>query len=1041
MTADKRGAATADERLTVADLLARNAELERRLRSNARLAAFNLVLKKVIATLVEFSDPEEALRHICSQAVAEAGFVLGWVGVQDDRLKRIVPTYACGPAAGYVDEVIITTDPALVTSHGPARLSMIEGRIVYSNDYLTDAITEPWHDLARRYDIASAASIPLKVRGKTRRVIAFYSSQRDYFDADLRDVLEESARLVSQAMAAAEAERALRSRNQLLSDMSDMALIGAWEMDPRTARITGSDEAADILDVDQADAFDQDDVMGLFPAPDAAVLRAAVAEAVGTGAPFDVELGIVTRAGRSKWLRVIGRADVVEGRVTRLFGAVQDITRSKQRDLALQDSQKFNQGVFDSLSAEIAVLDKDGVIIAVNEPWRRFAEESAGGGGCPVGVIGVGADYLAACRSDPDAPDDLAERIGEGIRQVIDRRAPFFAAEYACHPPGEERWCSLRVTPMELSVGGVVAVHTDITERRQAEAVLAESEERYRSLMMAMAEGVVLQDENAAILAFNDSATRILGLTADQLRGRTSFDPRWRSIHEDGSPFAGDTHPVVRALRTGLPQSNVVMGLYRPDDSLAWISGSAQPLFRPGAATPHRVVATMYDITEQRRIEDELLRTARFDTLTGLLNRGSFTQAVRDAVAAAGRDDRLTAAMLLDIDNFKDVNDTLGHGAGDRLLKALSERLTRAVGDAGIVARFGGDEFGVLLTPVDRRSRIDGVARRLLEAIGRPLRLDGAELRIGASLGVAVVDPAVADAETLLSRADIALYRAKDQGRGVYRYFTEEMDLAVRRRVTLGRELRTAIEAGQLLLFYQPQVDADTGAVIGVEALVRWNHPERGVVGPAEFIPISESLGLAGGIGRWVIGEACRQIRAWLDAGLTPPVVAVNLSATQFAAPGELERDLAEAMARHGVTPDRLELELTETVLMEASAEHSDALMRLRESGFRLSIDDFGTGYSSLDYLRRFPADRIKIDQNFVKDMHSTPGNEAIVKAIIGLARQLGMGVIAEGVETLAHRDLLRQWDCREMQGYYFSRPAAAAVIGEFLRTGQRLPV
>jgi diguanylate cyclase (GGDEF)-like protein/PAS domain S-box-containing protein len=571
-------------------------------------------------------------------------------------------------------------------------------------------------------------------------------------------------------------------------------------------------------------------------------------------------------------------------------------------------------------------------------------------------------------------------------------------------------------------------------ERRLALAVLTESEDRYRSLIMAMDEGVVLQDSDAAVIAFNDSATRILGLTPEQMTGRTSYDPRWRAVREDGSPFAGADHPVPVALRSGLPQSNVVMGVYKPDGALTWISVSVRPLFRDGESKAYRVVATMVDTTLQRRIEAELIRSAHTDSLTGLLNRAGFMKAVRKAMSEGGDQNGANTVLLLDLDRFTDVNDTLGPQAGDCLLAAVAERLTDARPEA-IIGRFGGDEFAVLLRDMNGHFDVDAIANRMLEAVIAPVHLEGIDVRLGVSVGVAIDDRRDLEVETLLSRANLALNRAKAQGRGLIGYFTEAMEVAAR-----GRELHAAIDGGQLRLVYQPQFDAGTGAIIGAEALLRWDHPVRGAVGPAEFIPISESLGLATSIGRWVIENACRQIRAWLDDGLSPPPVAINLSATHFTTAGELERDLDAAMTRHAVTPDRLELELTETVLMGSATDHNETLLRLRSRGFSLSIDDFGTGYSSLDYLRRFSADRIKIDQSFIKDIDSTPGAEAIIKAVIGLAREMDMGVIAEGVETKAQCDRLRAWDCGQMQGYYFARPVAADAFTVFLDTGLPLP-
>ena len=903
MTADCAERTETGEQLTIAALQARILELEAGFRGGERLAKLNQFLKNVNKTLVDVADSAVALDRICQCAVTDAGFVLAWVGVRDDRLRLVAPTCAHGPKAAYVDEIVITIDPDLATSRGPTAKCALEQRTVYVDDFQTDPSMEPWRALAAKYNLHSSLSFPLVVRGSTRQVLSLYSDQRGYFDAEVRAALNECAQRISLTLATRDAEKELTSRNRLLRNISVMAVVGAWEMDPRTRKVIGSFEAAAILGFDQAGAFMDVDILRAFMEPDASTFQRSLAETVGRGAPFDLELRMRITTGAAKWLRIIGAADVVEGEVTRVFGTLQDITASKQ-----------------------------------------------------------------------------------------------------------------------------------------AVTVLAESVDRYRSLMMAMDEGVVLQDKNATIIAFNDSAARILGLTPDQLWGQTPYDPRWRAVHEDGSPFDGDAHPVAQTLRSGVPQSNVVMGVHKADGALTWISISAQPLFRAGEPKPYRTVATMVDITVQKSVEAQLILSSQTDGLTGLFNRAGFIAAVRVAMAEAADDGRLTAALMLDLDQFTDVNDTLGPRAGDSLLEAIAARLTEVQPEPRIIGRFGGDEFAILLRGVEDVSEIDRIANRLLNTIIKPVNLDGIDVRLGVSVGVAVSDRREIDAETLLSRANLALNQAKSQGRGLIRHFTEAMEEAARRRVTLGCELHAAIDGGQLRLVYQPQLDAATGTIIGAEALVRWDHPVRGVVGPSEFIPISESVGLATAIGRWVIEDACRQIRTWLDSGLSPPPVAINLSATHFTTSGELERDLETAMARYLVTPDRLELELTETVLMKSAGDHSETLLRLRARGFSLSIDDFGTGYSSLDYLRRFPADRIKIDQTFIKDINSTPSNEAIVKAVIGLARQMGMGVIAEGVETKIQCDLLRAWDCGHMQGYYFARPVSADVFTAFLETGQPLP-
>jgi EAL domain-containing protein (putative c-di-GMP-specific phosphodiesterase class I) len=327
-----------------------------------------------------------------------------------------------------------------------------------------------------------------------------------------------------------------------------------------------------------------------------------------------------------------------------------------------------------------------------------------------------------------------------------------------------------------------------------------------------------------------------------------------------------------------------------------------------------------------------------------------------------------------------------------------------------------------------------------LKALREPFLIKGNDIRTGASVGIAVYGADSADPESLLSHADVALYRAKAEGRGTYRFFTDAMDSEVRSRVSLGSELREAIASGQLFLMYQPQVDVDTGRVAGVEALVRWRHPTRGLILPSEFIPAAEKNGLIVALGHWVLHEACRQTREWLDSGISLPLVAVNVSALQLKTPFELERDIAAILVETGLPAHLLELELTESVLMKASEQQNHVLERLRGMGLRIAIDDFGTGYSSLEYLGRFPVDRIKIAQDFIVGL--TPGSDSatIVRAAIGLANDLRRNVIVEGVETAEQLTLIRSWGCHDVQGFYFSKPLPALEVATLLRSRTILP-
>ena len=488
--------------------------------------------------------------------------------------------------------------------------------------------------------------------------------------------------------------------------------------------------------------------------------------------------------------------------------------------------------------------------------------------------------------------------------------------------------------------------------------------------------------------------------------------------------------------------------LVRPFQSLLTVAGrwqkgdwSARAASVSGSPELDRLAAAFDGMAaEVSSRELKISWLARHDVLTGLANRTVFAEALQREIARAHRDGTSFAVLYLDLDHFKDINDTLGHPIGDLLLQSVAERLRANVRETDTVSRFGGDEFALIATELRQRGDAAILAEKVLAIMSEPVSLQGMEVRSGATIGIAVYGPESADAEALLSHADIALYRAKSEGRGTYRFFTETMDVEVRTEFMLGTELRDAIASNQFYLAYQPQVEIHTGRITGVEALVRWLHPTRGIVSPGQFIPIAEKSGLIVALGRWVMQESCRQMREWLDAGIAPSLIGVNLSARQFKAPHELEKDIAAILRETGVPPQRVELELTESVLMDASREHGDVLLRLRRAGFRIAIDDFGTGYSSLDYLRRYPVDRIKIAQQFMIDPVEGSG-DAILRAAIALARELKLEVIVEGVETAKQLQRVKSCGGRDVQGYYFSRPVGAEAITALLRKGGFSPV
>ncbi len=571
-------------------------------------------------------------------------------------------------------------------------------------------------------------------------------------------------------------------------------------------------------------------------------------------------------------------------------------------------------------------------------------------------------------------------------------------------------------------------------QRLESEARLQFANTLLATQMETSPDGILVVDANARILSMNRRFAEIWSLPADLTR--------------DGADA-----PVLARVTRSVKHPDAFLERVRylyahPDanahDELETVDGRCIERYTAVLRDPQeRYLGRVWffrDITDRKRAEAEARFAARHDELTGLVNRTVFFEMLDLAIARARRSAVPFAVLYLDLDRFKDVNDTLGHPAGDALLQQAADRIRSCVRGTDVVARFGGDEFAVILSDLHQPEDAARLADVLIDALARPFTIDRNDVRCGASVGIALYGPDTSGADMLLSQADVALYRAKLDGRGSARFFTETMDVEVRTRVALGAELRIAVASDQLFLEYQPQVDLRTQRITGMEALVRWRHPSRGLLPPDVFIPIAEDNGLIHAVGDWVLRESCRQARAWLDAGLPLGRLAVNLSSKQLRAALGLERLVASVLAETGLPPDRLELELTESVLMIVSQERSATLARLRERGVRLAIDDFGTGYSSLDYLRRFPVDRIKLAQDFVGQIVTDPGSAAIVRATIGLARELKIAVIAEGVASEAELALLVSWGCREAQGFFLAPPLNASAAGAMLARSTQPP-
>ena len=513
------------------------------------------------------------------------------------------------------------------------------------------------------------------------------------------------------------------------------------------------------------------------------------------------------------------------------------------------------------------------------------------------------------------------------------------------------------------------------------------------------------------------------------------------SVHPDD---AGELRLACERAVAGGEDFEIDHRIVMPDGLVRYVHQQVEIVERAAGGGALRLAGAVHDISRRKDAEEQIRRLAYYDALTGLPNRRLITEQLGHAIARAERQRSRVAVMFVDLDNFKRVNDTFGHAAGDDLLRTAGVRLTAALrgGDAlargaesptQAIARLGGDEFIVLLTDLWRAEDAVGIAQRLVDTLAEPAIVQGTEVFVGGSVGIAMYPDDGADAEMLLMNADIAMYRAKSAGRGGFQLYDRSMNAQALERLQMEAHLRRALERNEFVLHYQPRVEAASGRIVGAEALIRWQHPEHGLLPPMEFIPLAEDAGLIIPIGEWVIEAACRQTAAWRAQGLETVPVAVNLATThlrQSSLPGRVAR----ALRRHGVSPDTLEIEVTESILL-ADPELSTRIAReLSDMGVQLSIDDFGTGYSSLSYLKRLPIATLKIDRSFVRDLGVDADDEAIVGAIVALGHSLKLKVVAEGVESEAQLAFLRSLHCDEYQGYYMSRPVEAEAFSQLLK-------
>lgn len=844
-----------------------------------------------------------------------------------------------------------------------------------------------------------------------RRIDALQETEvlSDYSERLVSKLEEKNTELHAQAEALADSRQKLDAIIQSVDGI-------VWEVDVQTFQFTFVSQRAERLLGYPLERWLEEPTFWrdhIHPEDQERTVNFCVA-ATAEKMDHEFEYRMLAADGRVVWLRDIVTVIVENDRPTKLRGLMVDITERKH---ATQQISTLSSAI-EQTADSVIITDHEGVIEYVNPAFEAITGFSSDES------LGSKPSLVKSGRHDEAFYRNLWNTIlgGEVFRAVFINRRKDGALYH------EEK----SITPLRDPHGTItnfVSTGKNITERIHAEESVRVSEEHLRTIIESNPECIKLVGADGRLIEMNAAGLAMVEADSqDQVINRSML-----------SLVLAEHREAFQALTKNVLQGNkglLVFEIQGLKGTRRWLETHAVPMsMRTGEIV---LLGITRDITERKHAEDRLSYLAHHDELTGLPNRVLFSDRLEQATIAADRRERLVAVVFLDLDHFKNINDTLGHEAGDQMLKQVAERLLLVVRSGDTVARLSGDEFTIVLADMAHVDDAARVAQKILDVFARPFCIAGRDLFMGASLGITIFPLDTRRAGELLSNADIAMYRAKGAGRNTYQFYAVEMTTKATEALALGNDLRQGLEHGEFILHYQPIVDGG-GNILGAEALLRWQHGQRGLIPPAQFIPLAEETGLILPIGDWVLRQACAQAHAWRKPNGALFHMAVNVSPRQFMHSG-LAQTVETILGETGLDPRALAIEITESVLMQQETLTQQSFHQLGGLGVSFSIDDFGTGYSSLSYLKRFPIDNLKIDQSFIRDVTTDPDDAAIVKAIIGMAHSLGIKTIAEGVETREQWAFLLEHGIDMMQGYYFSRPILPEAFAALLDTGKPLP-
>ncbi|HTB03845.1 MAG TPA: GAF domain-containing protein [Bradyrhizobium sp.] len=974
-----------------------------------RLARMYAALSETNEAIMRARSRPELFELVCQAAVHGAKFHSTTIALAepDSDFLRVVASH--GPKANEVKDQKFAITQALPQGRGLTGTAFRTQQPCISNDYLADERTKPWHDFGRRSGLGSSAALPLLNSGRAEGVLIFNSLEKGAFTPELVELLQRLAQNVAFAL-----ENFDRADEKARAEKQKERLAGMFEA------LSATNEAI-IRVKTRAELFEL--------VCHAAVLGGMFASAtIALVEPDGEYLRIAATKGlnyeRMGKRRFVASADHPEGR-----GLSGTSFRTRQPCI-INDFLGDPRTVYWHDMAR-----EDGTRSGAAFPLLRNGDKA-------VGVL------LFLSPDEGAFTGDLVEllaRLAENVSFALDN---FDRADEKARTEEQKERLTRMFAALSATNEAIMRAKTR-AEMFELVCVAASNGGKFTSTTIALADPASDALDVVAVAGLAADTIRNIKLSIDDRcpEGRglsgTAFRSRQACISND---YRADQRASAfhARLRSDGARSGAAFPLLVHGDAVGVIMFMAaeKDTFTPEFVELLQRLADNVSFAlenfkradEKTKADERIEYLASHDSLTNLPNREMFNELLRYAIEAARRYQRRFAVLFIDLDRFKIINDSLGHDAGDVLLVEIANRLRSSLRSSDVVARLGGDEFVVILEETAESDAIERIARNLLSVLSQPLQLSGHECHTTASIGIAMYPSDGSDVQTLTKNADMAMYLAKEDGKNGFRFFTNAIKTQSIERLTLETALRRALDRNQFALHYQPKVDMTTGQITGVEALLRWTHPDLGVLPPAQFIPLAEETGLIVPIGRWVLNEACAQNMAWQRRGLRPVSMAVNLSPRQFV-DEHLLQDIDEALAASGMSPVLLQLEVTESMVMRNVSRAVKVLDAIQSRGIRLAIDDFGTGYSSMSLMKQFPIDTIKIDRSFVRDLPRDSEDQAIAQAIISMGKALGMTVVAEGVETVEQQTFLRDHACDEMQGYLFSKPVPPRQLAELLRS------